>query len=172
MNERSRRDLNASLAGAAKVVTREVTPERRYVVPKRDARPTPYSDVRKFPDGRVEATLHLPICCFPAYRGDGKPSTVRVLAADHPVMQGVPATFQIPQTEMYDEPFHVPAPDTVLFEESWAPGEWFRSGMFWKLGKGTVMYFRPGHETYPVFKQEAVLKILTNAVRWLGRAEA
>jgi trehalose utilization protein len=36
------------------------------------------------------------------------------------------------------------------------------------LGKGRVFYFRPGHETYPVFKQEAVLRILSNAVRWLA----
>jgi trehalose utilization protein len=32
------------------------------------------------------------------------------------------------QTEMYDEPFHVPEPDEVIFEERWASGEWFRSG--------------------------------------------
>ena len=50
---------------------------------------------------------------------------------------------------MYDEPFHVPEPDEVILEECWAAGEWFRSGMVWRLGKGRVFYFRPGHETYP-----------------------
>ena len=69
---------------------------------------------------------------------------------------------------MYDEPFHVPEPDEVILEERWAGGEWFRSGSLWKLGKGRVFYFRPGHETYPVFMQEAVLRILSNAVRWLA----
>jgi len=34
------------------------------------------------------------------------------------------------------------------------------------VGKGKVFYFRPGHETYPIFKQAEVLKIISNAVRW------
>ena len=69
---------------------------------------------------------------------------------------------------MYGEPFHVPAPDEVVFEESWDKGEYFRSGCVWKVGKGRVFYFRPGHETYPVFKQAEPLKVVENAARWLG----
>ena len=69
---------------------------------------------------------------------------------------------------MYNEPFHVPPPDEVVFEERWAPGEWFRSGSVWKIGRGRVFYFRPGHELYPVFKQPMCLKLIENAVRWLG----
>ena len=70
---------------------------------------------------------------------------------------------------MYNEPFHVPEPDLVIFEERWEPGEWFRSGSLWKLGAGEVFYFRPGHETYPVYKQPVALKIVENAVRYLAR---
>ena len=69
---------------------------------------------------------------------------------------------------MYDEPFHVPEPDAVLLEERWAGGEWFRSGCLWELGKGKVFYFRPGHETFAVYKEKPVLQILENAARWLG----
>jgi trehalose utilization protein len=69
---------------------------------------------------------------------------------------------------MYDEPFHVPEPDEVILEERWAPGEWFRGGMVWKIGQGRVFYFRPGHETFPVFRQPVPLQILANAARWLG----
>jgi len=69
---------------------------------------------------------------------------------------------------MYAEPFHVPEPDEVVLEERWAAGEWFRSGMVWKLGKGRVFYFRPGHETYAVYKERPVLQLIENAVRWLG----
>jgi len=36
------------------------------------------------------------------------------------------------------------------------------------VGKGRVFYFRPGHETFPVFKQKEPLKVLENAARWLG----
>jgi trehalose utilization protein len=110
----------------------------------------------------------LPYCCFPAYRGDGKPSDVRVVRPEHPIVAGIPRSFQIPQTEIYDEPFHVPDPDEVILEERWTSGEWFRSGAIWKLGQGRVFYFRPGHETFPIYKQPIPLKILTNAVRWLG----
>ena len=69
---------------------------------------------------------------------------------------------------MYDEPFHVPAPDVVVFEERWEAGERFRSGMIWNLGKGKVFYFRPGHETYGVFFEPMPLQVLENASRWLG----
>jgi trehalose utilization protein len=69
---------------------------------------------------------------------------------------------------MYAEPFHVPEPDTVVFKETFAGGEWFRSGMIWKLGKGKVFYFRPGHETYPVYKEKLPLMVIENAVRWMG----
>ena len=69
---------------------------------------------------------------------------------------------------MYDEPFHVPDPDEVVFEERWPTGEWFRSGSVWNIGKGKVFYFRPGHETFPVYKQKVALQIVENAVRYLA----
>ena len=50
---------------------------------------------------------------------------------------------------MYSSPFHVPKPDVSIFEEKWDKGENFTSGSYWKLGKGGVIYFRPGHESYP-----------------------
>jgi trehalose utilization protein len=115
-------------------------------------------------------TVHLPLCCFPAYRTDGKPSTVQVKLPDHPVARGLPRTFGLPHTEMYDEPFHVPEPDEVVLEERWADGAWFRSGMAWKLGKGRVFYLRPGHETFAVFHEQPMLQLLENAVRWLAEA--
>ena len=169
MNERTRRDSERACRDPDSTVEiRFNPPPQRYVVPKRDARLTPCATVRKFPDGRREVQVELPICCFPAYRADGKPSTVRVLKPDHPIAQGIPARFEVPQTEMYDEPFHVPEPDEVVLEECWATGEWFRSGMVWRLGQGRVFYFRPGHETYPVYKEPIPLRIVTNAVRSLG----
>jgi hypothetical protein len=176
MNEITRRDLFKDPAvkeagiSESKLHDTEIqfiAPPQPYTVPKYDSRVTPYTVARKFPDGHAELQVHLPFCCFPAYRNDGKPSTVRVLKPEHPIMQGLPANFQLPQTEMYDEPFHVPAPDEVLFEECWAAGEWFRSGMLWKLGKGRVFYFRPGHEAYPVYKDPRVMQILTNAAKWM-----
>ena len=146
-----------------------VDPPRRYFAPDRDDLLTPRFYPRKFPNGRTELVIHWPNCCFPAYRNDGKPSTLYTIQPDHPIAQGIPSRFQLPSTEMYDEPFHVPEPDEVIFEERWPTGEWFRSGMIWNIGNGKVFYFRPGHETFPVYKQEVALNIIENAVRFLGK---
>ena len=29
-----------------------------------------------------------------------------------------------------------------------------------------MFYFRPGHETYPIYYDKNVMQVLTNAVRW------
>lgn len=171
MNERARQDaLNAlplAERGSAVRVETDLMP-RPLMPPKYTDRLSPSVLYRKPIGGPVRAELTLPNCCFPGYRSDGKPSELRVLRLDHPIAHGLPPTFTLPQTEMYDEPFHVPPPDDVVFEERWATGEWFRSGMLWNLGRGRVFYFRPGHETYPVYFDPHVLQVLANACRWLG----
>lgn len=172
MNERAREDALAALTPAERataVIKESDLFPRPLTAPKYPDRLSPSVQYRKPPEGPVEVRLVLPNCCFPAYRGDGKPSQVRVLLPDHPVARGLPATFRIPQTEMYDEPFHVPTPDEVVLEERWETGEWFRSGAVWKVGKGRVFYFRPGHETYPVFQDPNALRVVENAVNWLGQ---
>ncbi|MEM9481172.1 MAG: ThuA domain-containing protein [Verrucomicrobiota bacterium] len=122
--------------------------------------------------GKNIATVRvdLPNCCFPAFRPDGEPSKLTVVKPDHPIAEGLPETITIPMTEMYDEPFHVPTPDAVVFEEDWELGEHFRSGAIWNVGKGQVFYFRPGHETYPIFKQPEMIRILANASRWMAQS--
>jgi trehalose utilization protein len=171
MNERAREDLNRThpLVRDGKAQVNLVYPNPQYTVPARGARLTPYVDEHKYPDGKVVVDLHLPICCFPAYRNDGKPSQIRTLTPNQPIARGVPAVFEIPREEMYDEPFHVPPPDEVVFEERWETGEWFRSGMLWKIGRGHVFYFRPGHESYSTYLEENPLKIVANAVTWLAK---
>ena len=135
-----------------------------YSAPKREDLITP----RLTHEGDVWR-LALPLCVFPGYRGDGAPSHVTMLLPDHPIAAGLPKRWDISRTEMYDEPFHVPTPDEVVLDEWWDKGEHFRSGCVWRVGKGRVFYFRPGHETYPVFKQAEPLKGLENAARWLGQ---
>ena len=172
MNERARADVRRALADVPtqKLTIREV-PAQHYKVPPRDARLTPAADVRRFPDGRAEVTLHLPNCCFPAYRTDGKPSLLRVVDRGHALVSGLPESFSLPRTEMYDEPFHVPPPDEVVIEECWEDGSWFRSVMVWNLGRGKVIYIRPGHETFPVFHEPHMLRLVENACRLGGQKE-
>jgi trehalose utilization protein len=145
----------------------EFIPSPGRFVPTADSLVTPaYFALRQ---GNVtKIRIDLPNCCFPAYRPDGKPSHVNVLLPDHPIARGISKTFDIPHDEMYNEPFHVPEPDEVIFAENWDLGERFRSGCVWKLGQGRVFYFRPGHETFAVFRQPETLAIMENAVRWLG----
>ena len=112
--------------------------------------------------------VDLPNCVFPGVDAHGRPSMVTVTRPSHPIVKGVPVQFDIPSSEMYDEPFHVPDPDLVLFREEWRGGGRFRGGMLWNLGRGKVFYFRPGHETFPVFKDANVMRILENAVLWMG----
>ena len=113
--------------------------------------------------------VDMPNCCFPSWRNDGKSSTLSVVADEHPISKGIPKTMKLMATEMYNEPFHVPEPDEVIFEESWELGEHFRSGMIWNLEKGKIFYFRPGHEIYPIFKKPEIIQILSNACHWLGK---
>lgn len=169
MNLRSIDDALNSLSESERknVKVTTITPEKRQ--PGHNEPLTPSFKKTVNADGSVALEVKLPMCVFPDVRGDGKPSHVTTVAPNHPIARGLPATFDIPHTEMYNEPFHVPTPDTVVFEEKWDAGERFRAGCAWNVGKGKVFYFRPGHETFDVFKQPETLKIVDNAVRWLGR---
>jgi arylsulfatase A-like enzyme/trehalose utilization protein len=136
--------------------------------PRRDAPLTPSAVYEKQADGTTLIKITRPNCCFPAYKNHGKPSEMRKMSPDHPIAKGILGKFTLTHTEMYDEKFHVPPPDAVVFEEHWEEGHHFRSGMVWNVGKGRVFYFRPGHETHAVFVEKLPMKIVENAVRWLG----
>ena len=135
-------------------------------LPKKDAPLTPSHKLIKDADGKEVLEVKLPGCIFPVVNNSGKPGHLKTLAPQHPVAAGIPATFDVPQTEVYGGAFHVPKPDAIVFEEHWDSGDSFTSGCAWSVGKGKVFYFRPGHETYPIFKQEIPLKIVENAVHW------
>lgn len=124
---------------------------------------------REEKDGKIVITVVAPECGLGGWRSDGLPSHVETKAPDHPIAKGLPARFDIPKTEMYNEDFKVPEPDTVVFFETWDKGEKFRAGCCWQLGQGRVFYFRPGHETFPVFHQAETLKVIHNAVLWAGK---
>ncbi len=84
----------------------------------------------------------------------------------HPVAQGLPPSFSLDRTEMYGEFFDVPHPDATVFISQFEHGGVFRSGCAYHRGRGRVFYFRPGHETYPVYHDETVQHVLRNACRW------
>jgi len=108
-------------------------------------------------------------CRMDHWKEDGRNERLWVVDPRHPIAAGVANGTVIPQTEMYSEPFDVPAPDELIFISSFESGEVFRSGCVWHRGKGDVFYFRPGHETYPVFHDANVIRILVNACRWMNK---
>lgn len=84
----------------------------------------------------------------------------------HPIAQGVPLHFELEQEEMYGEHFDIPQPDELIFVGWFKGGEVFRSGCTFNRGYGKIFYFQPGHEEYPVYRNENVQKIIVNAVNW------
>ncbi|QDU31710.1 Trehalose utilization [Anatilimnocola aggregata] len=164
MYERAKKDAPKQIPEAERATAKFdfSAPLKRNLV-NRDAKLTPSLE-------KVDGVWRLtpPACVFPAWRADGAPSHVTTLLPDHPIAKGLPVKWNIPQTEMYDEPFHVPTPDAVIFEERWDKGEKFRSGCVWQVKQGRVFYFRPGHETYPVYRQAENLTVIENAVRWVA----
>ncbi len=87
----------------------------------------------------------------------------------HPIMAGIPDYFELEQEEMYGERFDIPTPDKLLMVSWFQGGEVFRSACTWQRGHGRVFYFRPGHETFPTYYNEHVLRIIANASRWARR---
>ena len=73
--------------------------------------------------------------CSLRWREIGEKERVWVVDKDHPVAQGVPDSFVIPHTEMYGEPFGIPAEAHVVFISWYEGGNVFRSG-----GSGLVQF--------------------------------
>src|SRR5690349_13144010 len=97
-------------------------------------------------------------CDLGGWRVEGKPESLKCVAPSHPIAQGI-GDFTIPLTEMYNEPFKVPPPEDTIFLSTWEGGEKFRSCNTWTVGRGRVVYFRPGHETYPIYFQKEPLNV-------------
>jgi trehalose utilization protein len=109
--------------------------------------------------------------CSLKWREAGERELLWCTKPGHPIVRGLPDPIILEHTEMYGEYFDVPEPEATIFISSFAGGEVFRSGCVWTRGAGKVFYFRPGHETYPIYHDASVQRVLVNAVRWLAPAE-
>ena len=67
---------------------------------------------------------------------------------------------------MYGEHFDIPDPDELLLISWFEGGEVFRSACTFRRGQGRIFYFRPGHETFPIYHNVNVQRIIANAVVW------
>lgn len=100
------------------------------------------------------------------WREAGETERLWLVEPGHPIAEGLPEYFEVPHEEMYGEHFDIPAPDALVFISWFTGGEVFRSGCCWKRAKGRIFYFRPGHESFPTYRQKEVQLVITNAVRW------
>ena len=104
--------------------------------------------------------------CTLSWREAGEKERLWVIQPTHPIAQGIERYFEVENAEMYGEPFAIPTPEEVVFISWFEGGEVFRSGVTFQRGAGKIFYFRPGHETYPVYYNESVKLVLKNAVKW------
>ncbi len=89
-----------------------------------------------------------------------------VVEPSHPIADGIDEYIQLEEAEMYGEHFDIPQPETLVFNSWFEGGEVFRSGCCYRRGSGKIFYFRPGHETYPVYHNDEIQQVLANAVEW------
>lgn len=104
--------------------------------------------------------------CSLRWREDAEKERLWNIEPSHPITQGIGDYFELPNTEMYGERFDIPQDGKIIFMSWFEGGEVFRSGVTFERGHGKIFYFRPGHETYPIYYNPDVLKIIGNAVRW------
>lgn len=104
--------------------------------------------------------------CNLTWREDGDYELVWVVNPAHPIAQGIGRFIKLEEVETYGEPFSIPEPDELVFIGCYEGGEVFRSGCCWQRGNGRVFYFQPGHETYPIYHQPEIIKVIKNAIHW------
>lgn len=105
--------------------------------------------------------------CMLRWREAGELERLWITTPGHPILRGIPGDYiELPATEMYGEHFDIPQPEELLLISWFAGGEVFRSGCTFRRGQGKIFYFRPGHETYPIYYHPHVQQIISNAVLW------
>ncbi len=104
--------------------------------------------------------------CSLKWREAAEKERIWTVESAHPIAQGLPEHFELPHTEMYGERFDIPTPKDVVFISWYEGGEVFRSGVTFERGYGRIFYFAPGHETFPIYRDENVRKVIANGVRW------
>ena len=104
--------------------------------------------------------------CSLRWREAGEKERIWVVSPGHPIAAGLPEYIELPHTEMYGEHFDIPAPDELVFISWFKGGEVFRSGCCFKRGHGKIFYFRPGHETFPIYYDPNIRQVIANAAAW------
>ncbi|MFA7237288.1 MAG: ThuA domain-containing protein [Phycisphaeraceae bacterium] len=111
--------------------------------------------------------------CHLYWREAAEKERLWVIAQGHPITAGLEKDyFELEHVEMYGEPFDIPQPDELIFVSWFEGGDVFRSGCVFNRGAGKIFYFRPGHETFPIYYDKNVRKVLGNAVKYVAPCAA
>lgn len=110
--------------------------------------------------------------CSLRWREAGERERLWTVDPYHPIAEGVAQGFRLPHEEMYGEHFDIPTPDAVVFVGWFEGGEVFRSGCCFHKDKGRFFYFQPGHETFPIYNDKNIRRILLNAADWVAHRGA
>jgi len=100
------------------------------------------------------------------WREASEKSRIWTVAPTHPIAEGIPEQFLLEHEEMYSEPFGIPEPDATVFISWFEGGNVFRSGVTFQREYGRIFYFQCGHETFPIYHNLHVQRVITNAVKW------
>ncbi len=101
-----------------------------------------------------------------SWREAAEKERIWTVSPAHPIAEGIPESFVLEHEEMYGEPFGIPSPEDVVFIGWFRGGNVFRSGVTFRRENGKIFYFQPGHETYPIYHDPLIQKVIANAVRW------
>ncbi|HIW31717.1 MAG TPA: ThuA domain-containing protein [Candidatus Paenibacillus intestinavium] len=104
--------------------------------------------------------------CDLKWREANEKERLWVVNPGHRIAEGLPEYITLEHEEMYGEHFDIPAPDELVFLSWFQGGEVFRSGCTFYRGQGKIFYFRPGHETFPTYYNEHILKVIDNSIHW------
>jgi trehalose utilization protein len=104
--------------------------------------------------------------CVFRWREAGERERLWVVNPAHEIAAGLGEFIEIPESEMYGEPFTIPEPEELVFISWFAGGDVLRSGCCWTRGAGRIFYFSPGHELYPIYHQAEIQRVIRNAVHW------
>jgi trehalose utilization protein len=108
--------------------------------------------------------------CGFRWREAGERERLWVVNPTHPIADGLGECIEIPESEMYGEPFTIPEPDELVFISWFEGGDVLRSGCCWTRGAGAIFYLSPGHELYPIYHQPEIQRVIRNAIHWARRA--
>lgn len=101
-----------------------------------------------------------------SWKEPGESERLFVVSPAHPIAEGIPSGYVIPNEEPYCEYFDIPKPDDIVFLGGFGNGMCIRAGVTFTRGAGKIFFFQPGHDSFPVYNDKVIRRIILNAVNW------